>query len=328
MYDVITLGSAAMDVFIDTDSELLTIATPQIKAKHICYPSGSKILIRDVQHLSGGGGTNTAVSFARLGLKTAYLGNLGDDDNAKAIVDQLKKEKVKFIGTKGKDTTNFSIILDSIEHDRTILVKRDASDKLDFSKIDKKKVKARWLYMSSLIGKSYQTAIRLLAYAKKHKMKTAANISIYQAEQKVAKLKPLLKNIDVLIFNKEEAQAMLDTTSNDIVQLLKNASATGPEIVVITNGKEGAHCYDGSHYYFIKSSKLKVVESTGAGDAFASGFVASLAKGKDVEFSMKIALANSQSVVRYVGAKNKLLSWSAALKDIKAYKLKVRKKKV
>jgi ribokinase len=328
MYDIITLGSATMDMFVHTQSELLTIETPKTKEKHICYPSGSKLIIEKIRYMTGGGGTNTAVSFAHLGLKTAYLGHLGLDDNARLVLAELKKEKIAFIGTRGKESTNFSIILDSIEHDRTILVNRDASDKLSFSKIKKSKLNAHWLYMSSLINESYKSALKLLSYAKKKKIKTAANISLYQAEQGASKLKPLLKNLDVLIFNKEEAQAMLNSRSNDIVPLLKKSKAAGPGMVVITDGRNGAHCYDGKHYYFIPASKVKVVEATGAGDAFASGFVAGLVKGKDIEFSLKLGLANSQSVIRYIGAKNKLLTWSSAMKDIKAYKLKVQKKKV
>ncbi|MBU0461819.1 MAG: carbohydrate kinase family protein [Nanoarchaeota archaeon] len=328
MYDVITLGSATLDLFADTDSELLTIQTKETKDKHICYPSGTKIVVKRLNFFTGGGGTNTGVSFSRLGLKTAYLGHMSDDDDAQFIMKELKKEKVDFIGTRGKEKTNYSIILDSIEHDRTILIFRDSSDKLRFSKINKAKLKTRWFYMSSLIGDSYKTALQILRYAKQHKIKTAANISSYLAEKGAKELKPMLEKLDVLIFNKEEAQAMLRTKTNDISILLKKTRQAGPSTVVITDGKEGAHCYDCNLYYFVPASKVKVIESTGAGDAFASGFVAGLVKGKDVEFSMKLGLANAQSVIRFVGAKNRLLSWTSALKDIKIYKLAVHTKRL
>ena len=328
MFDVITLGSATLDMFVHTDSELLTISTPTVKEKHLCYPSGAKQLIKKFEVLTGGGGTNTAVSFSKLGLKAGYLGHLGTDDHAKMILDLLKKEKVSFIGTKGPEATNFSIILDSIEHDRTILIKRDASDKFDISKIKKFNKKTKWLYMSSLIGTSYRSAVKLFRLAKQQGSKTAANISLYQAEQGAKKLAPLLKNLDIMIYNKEEAQAMLKTRSNDIPTLLKKTRATGPKIAVITDGKNGAFCSDGIYYYAIKASDIKVKESTGAGDAFASGFIAAIIKHDDIEDAMKIALANSQSVIRKLGAKRGLLTWRKALKDVKAYKLKVTKKRL
>ncbi|MFQ5474776.1 MAG: carbohydrate kinase family protein [Candidatus Nanoarchaeia archaeon] len=325
MFDIIALGSATVDVFADTDSELLIVATNESRAKHICYPSGSKILMKKLSFEIGGGGTNTAVAFSRLGLKTAYLGNLGKDDNAHLITDLLKNEDVDFLGTYGSEKTNYSIILDSIEHDRTILVYRDASDKMLFSKVKKDKLKTKWIYSSSLLGTSYRSLLKLLGYAKQNKVKTAMNISCYQAEQGARKLKPLLDNLDVLIFNKEEAQAMLNTESNDIFTLLKKTRKTGPKVVVITNGSEGAHAFDGKTYYFVKASDIRAVECTGAGDAFASSFVAGLVKGCSIEFAMQLGVANSQSVIRHIGAKNKLLTWNEAVKDIKAYKLKVKK---
>ncbi|EFK97908.1 Carbohydrate kinase [sediment metagenome] len=326
MYDVIAVGTAAIDLFADTESELLTTQTNGAKQKHICYPSGTKILMKRLDFFTGGGGTNTAVSFARLGLKTAFLGNMGLDDDADFILKELKKEKVDFIGTRSKDKTNYSIVLDSIEHDRTILIYRGASDHLSFDRIAKSKLKAKWFYFTSLMGQSYQTSLDLLKFAKKNRIKTAANISSYLAAKGAKELKPMLERLDVLIFNKEEAQQMLRTKTGDIYELLRRSKSCGPGIVVITNGKEGAYCCDGAYYYFLPASKIRVIESTGAGDAFASGFIAGMIKWKGVEFSMKIGLANAQSVIRHVGSKHNLLKWNSALRDAKIYKMKVIKK--
>jgi len=117
MADIITVGSATIDIYANTHSELVKIRTEKSSESLICYPSGSKVLMTNVQFITGGGGTNTSVCCSRLGLKTAYLGSLGDDENADKIKKELKKEKVNFIGTiiKGK-LTNFSMLLDSIEN--------------------------------------------------------------------------------------------------------------------------------------------------------------------------------------------------------------------
>jgi sugar/nucleoside kinase (ribokinase family) len=88
----------------------------------------------------------------------------------------------------------------------------------------------------------------------------------------------------------------------------------GPKIVCITDKKKFVTAYDGLKTYKLKPHKIKVVERTGAGDAFASGFVAGLIRGKDIKFSLKIGLANAESVIRYFGAKNKLLTWREAFK--------------
>jgi ribokinase len=114
-FDVITFGSAIVDMFVDTDvSE---------KKNMISYPVGSKILINNLRFDIGGGGTNTAVAFARLGLKTGYIGKIGDGDGGKKILEMLKAEKIKFLGKQEKGSSGgYSIILDSKDKSRIHLL--------------------------------------------------------------------------------------------------------------------------------------------------------------------------------------------------------------
>lgn len=318
-YDVITIGSATVDAFVKTTGEdLIDIKTPTSEEVFTCYPLGSKILIKDLQFMTGGGGTNTGVSFARLGLRTAYLGNLGDDPNGKKIIDELKAERIDFIGTKTRHKTNYSVILDSIGHDRTILAYREASEFLDFSRLNKGKLKAKWYYFSSMTGKSFDAGIKLMDFAQKNGIKVAFNPSTYQVKDGKAKLKPLLQRTDVLVYNREEAAILTGLKENDrIEKLLESSRALGPKIVVITDGPKGAYCSDGIDLYSIIPRKVKVVETTGAGDAFASSFVAGLAKGNDMGFAMELGLTNSESVIQHYGAKNILLKWNQAIKEMR-----------
>ncbi|MFC1733840.1 carbohydrate kinase family protein [candidate division KSB1 bacterium] len=326
-YDIITVGSATIDVFVDTHSDKV-MGEKKGHSLLTCYPLGSKILIKELKFTTGGGATNTAVSFSRLGLKAAYLGNIGNDSNGDKIIKELKKEKINFIGTKSNDLTNYSVILDSVKHDRTILAYKGASSKLDFNRLDKGKLKTKWFYFSSLKGKAFQTSVKLMRYAKKNNIKVAFNPSTYEVSEGMRKLKPLLDCTDVIIFNREEASILLKKRKQEnIKKLLQGVRKLGPKIVVITEGKKGAYCSDGINMYFIKPRKVKVVETTGAGDAFASTFIAGLAKGKDIEFSLRFALANSESVIQHYGAKNKLLSWNNALREMKKCS-KVRKTKL
>ena len=74
MYDVITVGSATVDVFAKTHfSELIKIIDPKGETDLLAFPSGSKILIDDLEFTAGGGGTNTAVALSRLGHKVGFL---------------------------------------------------------------------------------------------------------------------------------------------------------------------------------------------------------------------------------------------------------------
>src|SRR3989338_11326658 len=92
MYDVITVGSATVDVYAKT--EFSEVLKGKGKEDCIAYPVGSKILIKELTLTSGGGGTNTAVSLARLGHKVAFLGKMGSKENSRRVIDDLKTEKV------------------------------------------------------------------------------------------------------------------------------------------------------------------------------------------------------------------------------------------
>ena len=131
MYDVITVGSATIDVFARTRfSELIKIIDPKGETDLIAYPSGSKILIDELEFTTGGGGTNTAVAFARLGHKVAFFGKLGKGTNSDFIYKSLQNEKVSMLCIRGEGHSGYSLILDSLEHDRTILFYKGINDEL------------------------------------------------------------------------------------------------------------------------------------------------------------------------------------------------------
>lgn len=325
MYDVITVGSATLDVFAKTKSELIKIETPTAEEELIAYPSGSKIIMTHLEFMTGGGGTNTAVSFSKMGLKTAYLGKVGEDENGNRILQQLKKEKVDFVGVREKGMSGYSIILDSIKEDRTILVHKGVNDDLKFPEIGLNRLKTKWFYFSSMMGESYKTLEKLSDYAKKNSIKVAFNPSSYLTKKGLTFLKKVLMNTNALILNKEEAEMLVG--KGEMKSLLKAIHKSGPEIAIITDGKKGAFASDGKKLYFVKPHKVKVVETTGAGDAFASGFVSGLIKKNDIKFALKLGLTNAESVVCCYGAKNGLLKYKDALDKMKKMGIHIKEKK-
>jgi len=306
-YDIITVGSATVDVFAHTDptqSELVTLHNHQ----DIAYPLGAKILIREMHFFVGGGGTNTAVAFSRLGLKTAYLGKIGKDDNGKTISDCLFKESIDFIGTYG-NISGYSVILDSVEDDRTIFTYKGCNDELRYGDVNFRAIDSKWVYLSSMMKDSLATQQKIAEYAKKKGIKIAYNPSLYIVNNHTRAACSILKRSEIVVFNKEEAQALVSSKNDNIFNLLFEVSKLGPKIVVITDGHNGAHCYNTADgmVYSAKPAKVKVVETTGAGDAFASAFVAGIMLGKDIGTSLKMGMLNAESVIKYLGAKNILL---------------------
>jgi ribokinase len=300
--------------------------SPKGETDLLAYPTGSKILINELDITTGGGGTNTAVALAKLGHKVAWLGKLGDDSNADTITNKLKKENISSLAVKGKGYSGYSIILDSIEHDRTILAYKGVNNDLSFNELPLKKLKTKWFYFSSMLESSFRTQEKLAEFAKKKGIKIAFNASSYLAKKGAGYLKNILRKTEIFILNKEEAQYLVKGSS--IKELLKGLRKLGPKIAIITDGKKGAHAFDGKDMYTIKTTNIKVIETTGAGDAFAASLLSGMIKKNDIKFAMQLGQANSESVIQYHGAKNKLLKYKEALKLIKKNHSIVKKEKL
>ncbi|MBN2459125.1 carbohydrate kinase family protein [Candidatus Woesearchaeota archaeon] len=327
MYDVITMGSNTVDLFVHTDrSEIIDIRSKEGSEEFISYPVGSKMLITKFMQDFGGNGANTAVAFARLGLKTAYLGEIGKDHYGSLILKALQKEKIGFIGTRG-DASGISIILDSIEDDRTILVYKGCNNDLRLKDISLKKLNAKWLYLTSMLGESLITMKAVAAHAKKNNIKIAFNPSATLLENECKSALELLSFTDVLVLNKEEAEALAGKNSQE--ENIQKLLSHGPKVIAITDGKNGAVAYNDGYYYKIGVNKeVKVVETTGAGDAFASTMTAGIIMGKPFEDCLKMAIINAESEISRHGAQNLLLSRRQMMEQLSKDKRPVEKKKV
>ena len=327
MYDVITVGSATVDVFAKTHfSELIKIIDPKGETDLLAFPSGSKILVDDLEFTTGGGGTNTAVALSRLGHKVGYLGKLGQGTNSDFIHKDLLKEKIDLLCAHGKGNAGYSVILDSLDHDRTILAYKGINDKLKIDDIPFKKLKTKWFYFSAMMSESFHTLERLAEFAKQHKIKIAFNPSTYLAEKGSRYLKNILSRTDLLVLNKEEAELLVG--QDNFEGLLFKLKGLGPKIAAITDGKNTLYVIDDKNIYSAFPPPVKIIDATGAGDAFAASFLCGLLKKNDIEFAIKLGVVNAQSVVSHYGAKNVLLTYKEATKAVKKLRMKISKKRI
>ncbi len=294
-FDVVTFGSAVVDVFALTDVDS--------KYGRLDLEIGSKYLIKDIRRDIGGGGTNVAVAFSRFGFKTGCICGVGDDSNGKEILSLLKSEKVRFLGNIGKGATGNSVIINGKDKNRTILTFKGESDEVKLNSL--KKFKTKWIYYSSLLGKSFETQKKLVAKLNKKGIKFAFNPSEYLIKRQ--DIGELLKLSEVLILNKEEGELLCKKYGKN-GNSLKCLRSLGPRIVVVTDKDRAIQCFDGKKEYNIMPNKKKrVVDRTGAGDAFGAGFVSGLIAGYSIEKCLKLGVSESEAVLGYFGAKNRLL---------------------
>jgi ribokinase len=325
MYDVITVGSATIDVFARTEFNKL------IRMKHkdfIAYPLGSKMLIEELNITVGGSGTNAAVALSRLGYKVAFIGKIGSGHNSARVIENLKKEDVdtSFIVRAKKHRTGYSIILDSEKHDRTILAFKGSNNDLRPDEVKLEKLKTKWFYFSSMVDQSFKTLEKLAAYAKKNSIKVAFNTSPYLARKGPSYLKNVLNATEILVLNKEEAALMVGGGS--LETMLKKLQSLGPKIVSITDGENGSYTLCDGVMYTGDPAHVKIVETTGAGDAFAATLLSEIIRKDDVELAVKLATTNAGSVIQHHGAKVNLLTYKQALIAMKKNPVKVTKKKI
>ena len=176
------------------------------------------------------------------------------------------------------------------------------------------------------MGQSFKTAEKVALFAKKKKIKYAFNPSSYLAQKGLNYLKKIITSCDILVLNKEEALSLLKSKKS-INYLLKKLQKHS-KIVVITEGKLGASAYDGEYKYTLYPRKTKVVETTGAGDSFASGFTAGIMLGKDVSYSLQLGYAEASSVIGHIGAKKDLISRKKANLIIKKKPCRITRRKL
>ena len=308
MFDVITIGTATLDVFLRSPN--LQVAEKEGE-KDICVRYGAKLDVSEIYFESGGGGTNSAVTFARQGLKVASLVQMGGDFTGEKIIEDIKKEGVDIdLININNAYTDYSTILWAPDGGRTVLVYRGKT-KLEVQDVPWEKLETKWFYISSIEG-NLNIVSKLQSFKiAESKVKIAWNPGGRELEQKEELIK-LLPGITLINVNKEEMEELLgiDGKQLEIDEILKKAQELPCEYVVITDDRRGAYLWDKTNNIWYHSGIYEDsprYETTGAGDSFGSGLVSGFIKGNSLEDCLYLAAANASSVVAAVGAKKGII---------------------
>lgn len=315
---IATIGAATQDVFLQGSA---LKAKRDVRSHKFVeqFPLGAKLELDNVVFETGGGAANAAATFARHGFKTQLMAKIADDPAGQHVVREMKAYNVKtdLMACDVHGVTGYSTLLLAPRGERTVLVYRGVSKDLkaaDFNHFAK--LKTDWLYISSL-GGNFPLLEAIIHYAQTHDIKLAINPGSGELQQ-AERFRDLLHNFSVLSVNKQEAQQLFEgrTAKSLAVQATKECA-----IAMITDGPKGSCASDGTHIYKAGMYEdVAVLDRTGAGDAFTSGFLAKIAKGESIEKAMIFASANSTSVVQKIGAKAGILPMNAKMKNMKITK--------
>ena len=308
---MLSIGTATQDVFLVGGDIFKPLCDHGVCFEHL--PLGAKLDLENVVFSTGGNAGNAAVTFARQGLHSQFMGIMGNDVPAEVVLRELDHESVdtSHVHQADRYVTGYATLLLAPTGERTVLVYHGTPlhehGDLDLTALSD----ADWLYISS-VG-SMELLERIISHAAKHDTKVAFNPSARELKQ-AAKLRTLLDDVTVLIANKEEMTQIVEGKTTE--ELIRHATNLVP-YVLLSDGPKGALATDGKT--LVKAGlyeDVKVIDRTGAGDAFGSGFVAMVAQGKPLGEAVTFASANSTSVVGQIGAKKGILPRGAQLHDM------------
>ena len=309
---IVTIGKATQDVFLRSTNVFTQLVHKGVKYEQL--PVGQKLDLDEVIFATGGNVTNAAVTFARQGLHSQYAWCLGKDVASEGILQSLDKEGVDTSHVYQSDAfrASYSTVIMLSGGERTILnykgsMPTSADHELDLSIIDS----GDWLYISSL--GDMKLLERIITRASEHGVKVMLNPAGVEL-QSPDKLKGLLEDVEILTVNKEEAQMIVE--GETIEELARHAHHYCP-VVIVSDGPNGAVATDGKKVIAAGMYEdVPVVDRTGGGDAFGSGFLAYYSQGHSLKESMIFASANSTSVVQKIGAKDGILHKGTQLHDM------------
>lgn len=309
--DVLSVGDIVTDAFIKLiDDEAWTYKDDN-GTKVLAMKFGTKLPFDHVEVLEAvGNASNAAVSCARLGLNVAFETNVGGDQAGRDMIAKLNKEHVdhRFVHIHPDMKSNYHYVL-WYKEERTILIKHwDYPYHWPHFRPDEV---PKWIYFSSMSEHALPYHDQMAEWLEEHpEVKLAFQPGTFQMEAGVERLKRLYARTEVLVLNREEAVLVSGGNYDDVHGLMDKLHSFGPKIVVITDGPDGAYASDGNERLKMPlyPDPAPPFERTGAGDAFASTFVAAIIKGHNLESALQWAPINSMSVVQKVGAQNGLLS--------------------
>lgn len=315
---VICIGSASKDIFFPTDEGVVLETPEDITAKQkVAFELGGKYRVKDRFEAVGGVAANVATGLARLGRSVAAYSCIGGDEMGRYIVDALKKEHVAtdlLCRYDDAKTDLSAIIVLTQSGERTIFHNRDANERLKIE--GDMLVRAQWVFVSALNGDWKKNLATVLAAKEKYGFSIAYNPGQHNIKDDAKEVFITLPFVDVLLLNKDEAIELLlqsevrpsDVELDDERYLLSALVSAGAKVIGMTDGKRGAWATDGTEYWYCPiHTRGSVVDSTGAGDAFGSGFFAAHLMELSLSEALQYGMANSGSVVGFYGAIEGLL---------------------
>lgn len=262
--------------------------------------------VKEYFEACGGSAANTIVGLARLGLKTGYIGKVAEDREGKLLLEEFRREGVDTSGIIVAKKGHSGFVLGFVDEkgERALYVAPGVNDEIEFEEINLKYAESsRILHLTSFVGEKPFKAQKRLIEAISEDVLVSFDPGTLYARKGFENLKPILKKAYIVFPSKDEIEKIVGKNFKEASKLLLEL---GVSIVAVKLGKEGCYITDGKEKHFIEAFKVKVVDTTGAGDAFDVGFLYGLLKGKDLHECGRLGNFIASRCIANMGARTGL----------------------
>ncbi|MGC9148999.1 MAG: carbohydrate kinase family protein [Sulfolobales archaeon] len=283
--DVIAVGHALVDI--------------RIQVREFPAPDQESPILR-TKWGAGGSAVNVSIAVKRLDMKSGIIAKIGFDSFGRIIVDELLKEGVDIRGLRVSwQDTGFTIVAIDPSGDITMYGYKGSAEDLSPMEIDEDLIReSKHLHVASL---RIDTSLRALEIAKSYGLATSWDPGRVLSRKGLTELRKILGLTDIVLLNRQEAHYM--TNEEDYKKAAEIIREAGPNIVVVKLGKDGSYILSKESAEYIPAFQVKnPVDTTGAGDAYAAGFITSLLRGYNLRKAALYASAVAALKIMRLGS--------------------------
>ena len=325
MKSILGIGNALTDILavLPDDSLLKKYNLPPGSMQHVDAPTGNKIWADlksiGVQYVAGGSAANTISTTAILGMPSAFIGKVGDDELGSLFHSDQKQNGIRSIMLRGQAASGRAMVFITAPNaDRTFATYLGAALELEPDDLKPEYFEGYeydYLHLEGYLVQNQRLFRRAVEMGKAHNMTISVDMASYNVvESNNAFLHDIVRNyVDIVFANETEAKAFTGCEPREAL----DAMASMASIAVVKIGKEGSMVRSGGEYHFIEPWPGEAIDATGAGDTYAAGFLFALAHGMPLEVCGQVGSALAARVVEVIGTKIDIPRWREVKKEIR-----------
>jgi sugar/nucleoside kinase (ribokinase family) len=320
---VIGMGNALVDIIttLKSDEILNTFGLPKGSMTLVDHETSNFLNVETAglpkQKASGGSAANTIHGLAHLGVKTGFIGMVGDDDLGNFFYKDMKNKQIDPILFKSIRETGRAMAFISPDSERTFATYLGAAVELSTEDIDSHIFAGyNFLYLEGYLVQDHQLIEKALRLAKHSGLKVCIDLASYNIvdDHKEFFLQIIRDYVDILFANNLEAESLTGEKPEKAIMTLGALT----EIAVVKTGAEGSLAYHNGELTKIGVRPSSPVDTTGAGDMYAAGFLFGLIHNQPIEICGKIGAVIAGRVIEVYGAKMDESIWEKIRREIKA----------